>query len=60
MGFLMPKVPKPPKPPSSPIIANAANDALPVGDPSSLISTAAQGLRAKATTQKVSLIGGSQ
>lgn len=58
MSFLAPK-PKIPKPPNTPITANAAVDAptLPV-DTGSLITTGAQGLRRKATTQKASLIGG--
>lgn len=63
MGFLSPKTPKiptPPPPANAPIIARDTPQALPdipfgVG---SLITTSSQGLKRKATTQRVSLIGG--
>jgi hypothetical protein len=65
MGFLMPKTPKPPvvppppTPASNPIVAKgseSSND--PFTGVGSLISTSASGLRRKASTQRVSLIGG--
>jgi hypothetical protein len=61
--FKKPKVPKPvppATPASNPIIARgsaSASDDLPFGL-SSLISTSSSGLKRKANTQKVSLIGG--
>ena len=63
MGFLSPKPPKPvppPNPASSPITAKTDTGGLPnipfgVG---SLITTSSSGLKRKASTQRVSLIGG--
>jgi hypothetical protein len=65
MGFLVPKQPKPPKipppptPASNPIIAKGAEQSNdPLLGPGSLISTSSSGLKRKAATQRVSLIGG--
>lgn len=66
MGFLKPKVPKPtpaptpPTPAQSPLLAREfqrkADDAS--GFDASLINTTTRGLRRKADTERVSLIGG--
>lgn len=65
MGFLIPKQPKPPAvppaptPAANPITAKSSNASPP--DPfgaGSLISTSSSGLKRKADTQRVSLIGG--
>ena len=64
MGFLTPKTPKPvppANPPSQPIRvpAGTIDNSLDFGaNPSSLISTSPSGLKRKAQTQKISLIGG--
>lgn len=62
MGFMRPKVPTPPPAPNaavSPIIAGSQEDMTGLtGTPSSLISTSAQGLKRKPSTQRTSLIGG--
>ena len=63
MGFLKPpkppKVAPPPTPASNPIIARGSRtEDTSFIAPASLISTSAQGLKRKAQTQKVSLIGG--
>lgn len=66
MGFLKPKVPKvpppptPPNPAQAPLFAkefNRRGDGL-EGFDASLISTGSRGLRRKADTERVSLIGG--
>lgn len=62
MSFMRPKVPTPPPAPNaavSPIDAGApAETPGLVNAPSSLISTSAQGLKRKPSTQRTSLIGG--
>lgn len=64
MGFLVPKAPKPPTipppptPASNPIVAKSDNQSTDFTGAGSLISTSPSGLRRKATTQRVSLIGG--
>lgn len=62
MGFMRPKVPKAPPPPNaavSPITADSGEEVSGLmGAPSSLISTSAQGLKRKPSTQRTSLIGG--
>lgn len=67
MGFLRPKIPTPPPAPNPATPAAAAMDPLGAGAPvtgsgvyssaHSLISTSAQGLKRRATTQRTSLIG---
>lgn len=62
MSFLSP--PKPPKPvppanpPTTPIFTKPDLGPNPLLQPSSLISTSSSGLKRKASTQKISLIGG--
>lgn len=62
MGFtgLLPKAPKAPPPPANPAMSPPAEtDEFGVAPAAgSLISTAAQGLRRRASTQRTSLIGG--
>jgi hypothetical protein len=62
MSFMKPKVPKAPPAPNaavSPIEAAGADPMTGLADqPNSLISTSAQGLKRKPSTQRVSLIGG--
>ena len=57
MGFLMPKPPKPPKPANEPILAKDTPQPLDFPD-ASLITTGPFGLKRKASTQRISLIGG--
>lgn len=60
MGFIAPKPKKPPPPPNAPVLAKdspGAPESLP-GFDGSLISTSPGGLKRKAQTAKVSLIGG--
>jgi len=62
MSFMRPKVPQAPPAPNaavSPIDAASRDEMAGLaGQPSSLISTSAQGLKRKPMTQRVSLIGG--
>lgn len=62
MGFMRPKVPQAPPAPNaavSPLMANSGDaDSSLMNQPSSLISTSAQGLKRKPETQRTSLIGG--
>jgi hypothetical protein len=64
MGFLTPKTPKPvapANPPSQPLRAPTSplDNSFDFGtSPSSLISTSPSGLKRKASTNKISLIGG--
>lgn len=62
MAFMRPKVPTPPPPPNpavTPIQPSSPEDnASFVSQPSSLITTSAQGLKRKPMTQRTSLIGG--
>lgn len=63
MSFLKPPkpptVPPPPTPAANPIIAKSdTTPGDPFTSPGSLISTSAEGLKRKASTAKVSLIGG--
>lgn len=60
MSFLSPKAPKLPPPPNVALKADASGlDDLKSNSPeASLISTSAQGLKRRAKTQRVSLIGG--
>lgn len=60
MSFLTPKVPKPPPAPNTPVQANPGDPATAGIAPAglSLVSTAANGLQRKASTQRTSLIGG--
>lgn len=60
MGFIAPKTPRPPTPANEPILAKDVPLDLPDSayGAGSLISTSPSGLKRKASTQKVSLIGG--